>query len=259
MSRIIAMVSQKGGTGKTATTINLGYELSQLGRRVLLVDFDPQANTTSGLGLNPRELTKTVYEALQEPDWTKNCIQNIVPNLDILPANLNLAGAELKLGMMGHADRTAWLTDALDPVASGYDYVMIDCPPSLGFYTVNAFYAADQVLIPLQCEYYAFDALPALFEVMRDIQKRKNRRGKPLEVAGIVLTMYDKRVALTGNIEELSREEYGDLVFETVIPRNIRISEAAIEGVSVGQYDKRSSGALAYQALVKEFVGRIEG
>lgn len=254
----IAIASQKGGTGKTATAVNLSYELSQLGKSVLLVDFDSQGSATTGLGLKPRQLQRTVYDALREPERTREFIVT-KHGVDILPTNLHFAGAELKLGGQMHAERTAWLSDALVDVRDEYDYIFIDCPPALGFYTVNALYATDRVLIPLQCEYYAYDVLPGLFDLIRDIQKRRLRRRERLDVVGMLLTMYDKRVSLTAGIEEIAREQYGELVFETVIPRNIKISEASIEGLPVSEYNEKSSGAQAYKEFTPEFLRRMEG
>lgn len=255
---IITIASQKGGTGKSATTVNLSYELSQLGKKVLAVDFDSQGNATSGIGLRPRQLRYTVYNALQEPDRVRDFIFSTELGVDVLPSNLHLAGAELKLGMQMQADRTTWLSDALTDVRDEYDYIIIDCPPALGFYTVNALYAADSVLVPLQVEYYAYDALPGLFDLIRDIQKRKRRRRERLDVAGILLTMYDRRVGLTADIEQIAREQYGDLVFKTTIPRNIKIAESAIDGVPVSEYNGKTTGAHAYRELAKEFLAKME-
>lgn len=252
----IAIASQKGGTGKTATAVNLSYELSELGKKVLLVDFDSQGSATTGLGLKPRQLQRTVYDALREPERTREFILT-QHNVDILPTNLHFASAELKLGGQMQVERTAWLSDALGEVRDEYDYIFIDCPPSLGFYTVNALYAADSVLIPLQVEYYAYDVLPGLFDLIRDIQKRRRRRKERLDVVGMLLTMYDRRVGLTSDIEEIAREQYGNLVFKRVIPRNIKISEASIEGMPVREFNSKSSGAQAYQEFAQEFLKRI--
>ena len=254
MTQLIAIAAQKGGVGKTATTINLGYELSQAGKKTLLVDFDPQANTTTGLGIDPRSLSQTIYEAMKQPEIANNCLTTINPNLELLPANLDLAGAEIELSNQQFYDRNGWLSDALKQIKNQYDYVLIDCPPSLGFYTANALYAANLVLIPLQCEYYAYDSIEKLLQVIQLVRRRKQ-----LEIAGIILTMYDRRVGLTSDIEQIARDTYSELVFETVIPRNIKIAEASIEGVPVANYNRYGAGAQAYNELAIEFLKRIEG
>lgn len=254
MTKIIVIASQKGGTGKTATTQNLGYELSQQNQKTLLIDFDPQADLTKAFGFDLRELPVTIYDAMQNPKEASSMIQDGgSANLSLLPSSLDLAGAELKLGSQVFVDRNSWLSRVTRQLVGKQDLILIDCPPSLGFYTANAFYAADEVIVPLQCEFLAYDALDQLFEVIQLVQEQRD--GLPF-ISGIVLTMYDKRISLTAEVEAAARERFGDLVFQTVIPRNVSVSEAAIGGKPVAEYKANSSGALAYKALAKEVMER---
>lgn len=248
MTRIIAIVSQKGGVGKTATAQNLGWELAQSGQRTLLIDFDPQSNLTSGFGINLTEPRLTVYDAMREPDKANQCVEHLADHLDLLPANLDLAGAELQLGNLMFAERNSWLRGALKPLVDQYDFVLIDAPPSLGFYTTNALYAANETLIPLQCEYLAFMAMEQLFWIIGEIQKRH----PALKKHRIVLTMRDGRINLSKDLEEEARETFADMVYQTAIPENVSIKEAPVFGQAVGLYRKNSSGAKAYRQLAKE-------
>ena len=250
MSHVIAVASQKGGVGKTSLTQNLGAELARSGHRVLVVDFDPQSNLTSGWGLDPAADRPTVYTAMLHPERAPACVIQHRPNLDLLPANLDLAGAELQF--MGAVDRNIKLQDALAPLVSAYEYVLIDGPPSLGFFTVNALVAADEVLIPLQCQVYAYKAIDQLLVIIDQVRKLH----PPLTVSGVVLTMYDVRNSLTISVEETARQRFGDLVYKTTIPVNVRIAEAPLEGVSVGEYEPDSRGADAYRQLAKEMIDR---
>lgn len=250
MTRIIAVVSQKGGVGKTATTQNLGWELGQMGQRTLLVDFDPQSNLTSGFGLNLTEPRLTVYNAMQEPDKADQCIVNLTEHLDILPANLDLAGAELQLGNQMFAERNSWLRDGLKTLVDQYDFILIDAPPSLGFYTTNALYAANETLIPLQCEYLAFMAMEQLFWIIGEIQKRH----AGLKQHRVVLTMRDGRINISKDLEEEARERFAEMIYQTAIPENVSIKEAPVFGQAVGAYKKNSSGAKAYRELAKEVI-----
>jgi chromosome partitioning protein len=250
MTRVIAVASQKGGVGKTSLTQNLGAELVRAGRRVLLVDFDPQSNLTSGWGLDPGADRNTIYTAMLHPEQAQDCVIHKRPNLDLLPANLDLAGAELQF--MGAVDRNIKLQDALTPLLDAYEYVLIDGPPSLGFFTVNALVAADEVLIPLQCQVYAYKAIDQLLTIIEQVRKLH----PPLTVTGIVLTMYDVRNSLTISVEENARKRFGDLVYKTAIPVNVRIAESPLTGTSIGDYDPLSRGAKAYQALAKEIIDR---
>lgn len=246
MTRVIAVASQKGGVGKTSLTQNLGAELSRRGRKVLLVDLDPQSNLTEGWGLDPGAERLTIYTAMLDPEQASACIVTLRPGLDLIPANLDLAGAELQF--LAAVDRNTKLKDAVDIVAGRYDYVLIDGPPSLGFFTVNALVAADEVLIPLQCQVYAYKAIDRLLEIIAQVRKLH----PPLHIIGVVLTMYDVRNSLTLSVEETVRTRFGDLALRTVIPVNVRIAEAPLEGVSVREYEPKSTGAAAYMALAKE-------
>lgn len=250
MPHIFAIVSQKGGVGKTSLTQNLGAELARAGQRVLVVDFDPQSNLTSGWGLDPGQDRPTVYTAMLRPDQAAACVIQHRPGLDILPANLDLAGAELQFA--GAVDRNIKLQEALEPLLPSYDYVLIDGQPSLGFFTVNALAAANAALIPLQCQVYAYKAIDQLLNIIDQVRKLH----PPLYIAGIVLTMYDVRNSLTLSVEKTARERFGDFVLRTQIPVNVRIAEAPIEGLSVGEYESDSRGALAYRQLAKEVLDR---
>jgi chromosome partitioning protein len=245
MARIIAVVSHKGGTGKTSLVQNAGAVLATETQRVLLVDFDPQSNLTIGCGLDPIEDRRTVYHALNTPAETKDIIVHL-PTLDILPANLDLAYAEQQFA--GHFDRNDKLREALSTVEKQYAYILIDSPPSLGFYAFNALVAATDALIPLQCHPYAYKMLASTMRLIELVGKGN----AALKLSSIVLTMYDRRTALTKTVEDSARKRYGPLVAQTVIPINVSIPEATLDGVSVSEYAPTSSGARAYQKLVKE-------
>ncbi len=245
MTRIIAVVSHKGGTGKTSLVQNAGAVLAAEKQRVLLVDFDPQSNLTTGCGLDPIEERRTVYHALNTPADTKDIIVQL-PTLAILPGNLDLAFAEQQFA--GHFDRNDKLREALRLVEQEYDYILIDSPPSLGFYAFNALVAATDALIPLQCHPYAYKMLPSTLRLIELV----NKGNVALKLLSIVLTMYDRRTALTKTVEESARKRYGPLVAKTVIPTNVSIPEATLDGISVSEYAPASTGARAYQDLVKE-------
>jgi chromosome partitioning protein len=246
MTRIIAVVSQKGGVGKTSLVQNLGAELAQLGTKVLLVDFDPQSNLSIGWGIDPGDERPTIYHALNEPTRTAETIINLRPQLDLIPANLDLAGAELAF-IQDFINRNNKLKKALDTL-SGYDLILIDGPPSLGFFTVNALFAANEILLPLQTQVYAYKALDQLFEIVNDIREVH----QTLAFTGIVLTMYDSRNSLTTTVEEMARQRFGELVYQTVVPVNVRIAEAPLDGQPIGEYEPDSKGAEAYRALARE-------
>ena len=250
MTHIYSIVSQKGGVGKSSLVQNLGAELAQLDRRVLLVDFDPQSNLTTGWGIDPLATDLTIYDAMSQPSMAQQTIMPLRPNLDLIPATLDLAGAEL--AFINSIDRNMKLQKALSPVAAHYDLVLIDGPPSLGFFTVNALVAATHFLVPLQVHPYAYHAIDQLLVIVEQVSEI-NRQ---LELLGIVLTMHDKRNTLTAAIEDAARARFGELVFETKIPINVRIPEATLDGVSVGEYEPMSSGAQAYRALAEEVVNR---
>lgn len=248
MADVYSVVSQKGGVGKTSLVQNLGAELARLGKKVLLVDYDPQSNLTTGWGVDPGEERLTVYDAMSNPDRTADAVINVRPNLDIIPANLDLAGSEL--AYINAIDRNTKLRKAILPIVKYYDSIIIDGPPSLGFFTVNALAAATRILIPLQVHPYAYKALDQLLIIVEQVQEINPE----LELFGIILTMYDRRNSLTSAIEDACRQRFGDLVFQAKVPINVRIPEATLDGVSVSEYEEQSSGARAYRALAKEMI-----
>lgn len=252
MNRIAAVVSQKGGVGKTSLAQNLGAELAKLKKRVLLIDFDPQSNLTTGCGLDPLEERLTIYDAMLDNNQVQACIVRCDANLDLIPANLDLAGAERQFA--GDFDRNSKLKEALESIVDRYDFVLIDCPPSLGFYTANALIASQEALVPLQCHAYAYKALDSLLELIEQARKVNHS----LKLSAIVLTMHDVRNSLTPAVEEAARERFGSLVTQTVVPINIRIADAPLHGISVGEHDPRGKGAQAYRALAKEILNRGE-
>lgn len=246
MTRIFAIVSQKGGVGKTSLVQNLGAELAQAGQRTLLVDFDPQGNLTIGWGVDPSEERLIIYDAMNDSKLTATATIHLRPNLDLLPASLDLAGAEL--AFINAIDRNTKLQKVLASVAAQYDFILIDGPPSLGFFTVNALVAATDILIPLQVHPYAYKAVDQLLEIVQQVYEINSR----LRLTGMALTMYDRRNSLTNAIEDAARDRFGDLVYETVIPINVRIAEATLDGISVSEYEASSQGAVAYQKLAEE-------
>jgi chromosome partitioning protein len=252
--RVIAVANQKGGVGKTTTVINLATALAAAGNRVLVVDFDPQGNASTGLGVPPAERTRTVYEVLLgEAGLDDATMATQVPNLSLVPATRDLVGAEVEL--LDGERREARLRDALFEGAAEADFVLLDCPPSLGMLTVNALVAADEVLVPLQCEFLALEGLSHLLHTVDRIKRNLN---PDLRIRGIVLTMFDRRNNLSETVAEDVRSHLGDTVFATVVPRNVRISEAPSHGLPVLLYDWRSTGAQAYIELARELLGRYE-
>lgn len=248
----IAVLNQKGGVGKTTTALNLGAYLAKAGKQVLVVDFDPQGNATSGLGLDKQAFKKTVYDALFNPLLAPGLIaETKLPNLRIIPANANLAAAEIDLST--NAEREHSLKKVLGGLA--YDVILIDCPPSLGLLTVNALTAADYLLIPVQAEYYALEGLSQLLSVMQRVKEGLNPN---LELLGVVLTMYDQRTALAGQVQDEIKKHFADKVCKTVIPRNVRLAEAPSYGKTILEHDKWSKGARAYKNLTKELLGRLK-
>ncbi len=252
MARVIAVSNQKGGVGKTTTSVNLSTCLARSGERVLLVDLDPQANAGSGLGIYPDQFEESIYQVLvQEKPIQSIILQSKIPNLSFAPAKQDLAGAELELvSMYGRETR---LKEALEPVLELFDFIIIDTPPTLGLMTVNALTAADSVLIPLQSEYYAMEGLSQLVKTTGLIKKKLN---PALEREGILLTMFDKRNNLSGQVEAQIREHFPNDVFKTVIPRNVRLSEAPSHGMPAIVYDKSSSGSQAYWEFSQELLAR---
>lgn len=255
VSRVIAVANQKGGVGKTTTTVNLAASLAAAEQRTLLIDGDPQANATSGMGLSTREQRLTLYEALiGKISITKARFSHVQLNLlDVVPASPNLAGAEIEL--IDRQDRSQAMRETLEPIRDEYDFILIDCPPSLGLLTVNMLSAADAVLIPLQCEYYALEGLSQLLDTVHRIQHRGNER---LALAGVLMTMYDARLNLSRQVIEDARKYFGDLVFKTVIPRNVRLAEAPGFGKPIILYDIASLGATAYTAAATELIARTD-
>ncbi|PJE31292.1 Chromosome partitioning protein ParA [Pseudooceanicola marinus] len=255
--RIVAIANQKGGVGKTTTAINLGAALAEQGQRVLLIDIDPQGNASTGLGVEPDDRTYTSYELmLDDAQLDQIIMQSDVQNLDIVPATVDLSSADIEL--IANEKRSFLLHDALRQPAMNdlnYDYILIDCPPSLNLLTVNAMVAAHSVLVPLQSEFFALEGLSQLMLTIREVRQSANPN---LRIEGIVLTMYDSRNNLSQQVEEDARENLGDLVFRTIIPRNVRVSEAPSFSVPVLEFDTMSKGAAAYRALASELLQKHE-
>ena len=255
MSKIIAVANQKGGVGKTTTAVNLAAALGEAGHRTLLCDLDPQGNTTSGNGVDKRGLERSTYELLiDRVPATEVRRSTASPGLDLLPASMDLAGAEVEMADMPHRERL--LKDALLPVLGEYDYVIVDCPPSLGFLTVNALVAADTLLIPVQCEYYALEGLSQLIASVRQVKRLYNPH---LDIEGVLLTMFDGRLNLTQQVAQEIKRFFPRKVFATVVPRTVRLSEAPSFGQPVLSYDRRSKGAEAYRALAREIIENNTG
>jgi chromosome partitioning protein len=250
MTKIIAVANQKGGVGKTTTAINLSAALAEKGKKVLVVDIDPQGNTTSGFGIEKNELENTVYELMLGECSVKDCmIEDVIPNLSIIPSNVNLAAAEIELI---EADKKEYiLKNELDWVKDKFDFVIIDCPPSLSMLTVNSMTASDSVLVPIQCEYYAMEGLSQLIHTINLVKKKLNPY---LEMEGVVFTMYDSRTNLSQEVVESVKEALEERVFETNIPRNVRLAEAPSYGMPICKYDANSAGALAYASLADEII-----
>ncbi len=248
LPRVIALANQKGGVGKTTTTVNVGAALAESDLRVLVVDLDPQGNATTGLGISPRSVEQSIYDVLLNDVAMEDCIESTsVLNLFVAPANLDLAGAEIEL--VPAFSRELRLRNAINSVKDDYDYILIDCPPSLGLLTVNALAAADEVIVPIQCEYYALEGLGQLIRNINLVQKNLN---PSLFLSAIILVMYDGRTKLGEQVSEEVREHFGDLVCRNVIPRNVRLSEAPSYGLPITSFDPSSRGAVAYRELARE-------
>lgn len=256
MSRVIAIANQKGGVGKTTTAINLGAGLAVAERRTLIVDMDPQGNATSGMGLDRSKLAGSVYDVIVEGAPIADVRMQSVhfPLLDVVPSSQDLVGAEVEL--VGRERRELLLRQALEAVRGEYDYILLDCPPSLGLITLNTLAAADTVLIPIQCEFYALEGLSQLLNTVRLVQQNLNPR---LQVEGVLLTMYDQRLNLSRQVADEAKEYFGSRVFTSVIPRNVRLAEAPSFGKPIVLYDILSAGAQSYLALATEIIGHDGG
>ena len=253
MGKVIAFSNQKGGVGKTTTCVNMSAYLATLGKKVLLIDMDAQGNATTGLGFDKSQLEKSIYNVLIDGEDIKEVsLKTGIENLDILPSSIDLAGAEVELVQLKNRDKR--LSEAVEKIKDDYDYITIDCPPSLGLLTINALAASDGAIIPIQSEYYALEGLSQLINTVKLV----SRINKNLKVEGVVLTMYDNRALVSRQISAEIRKFFGKKVFNTVIPRNIRVSEAPSHGVPVMLHDPKCAGARAYLAITQEFIEREE-
>lgn len=250
MGKIYSMFNQKGGVGKTTSCANLCAAVAMKGKKVLAVDFDAQSNLTSGLDINKKELKANIYHVLMREVEAKDAIvPTKIENLDILPATIDLAGAEVEMANV--PQREIVLKSMLEPIKDDYDYIIIDCPPSLGLLSINSLSASDGVLIPIQCEYYALEGVSQLINTVNLVKKSLNAS---LEIVGVMLTMYDARTNLSSQIVQEVRNYFAGKVFDSIIPRNVRLAEAPSYGMTIMQYDKTSKGAIAYDALSDEFI-----
>ena len=252
-AKIVTFANQKGGVGKSTSVVNIAASLGVLGRRVLVVDVDPQGNTTSGFGIS-KKTAGTVYDVLIGRSDAADVVQNTeFENISVLPANISLAGAEFELVMADN--RESRLKTAIEPLLDAYDYVLIDCPPSLGILTINALVAADGLVVPMQCEYFALEGLTQLLSTIRLVQRLWN---PGLSIEGVLLTMFDVRTKLSVEVQQEVRKYFKEKVYRCYIPRNVRLSEAPSRGESIFEYDTRSEGAKAYVGLVKEVISQNE-
>ncbi len=250
MDRIIAIANQKGGVGKSTTAINLSACLAEKGKKVLTIDMDPQGNTTSGLGVDKESLENTVYELILGESGVNDCIINLsIENLSIIPSNVNLAGAEIEL--IGMEEKEYILKKAIDQIKDNYDFILIDCPPSLNLLTINAMTTAKSVLVPIQCEYYALEGLAQLMHTIELVHDRLNEE---LVIEGVVFTMYDARTNLSLQVVENVKDNLQQMIYKTIIPRNVRLAEAPSHGLPINLYDSRSTGAESYRLLAEEVI-----
>jgi len=250
LGRIIAVANQKGGVGKTTTSINLSACLAEKGKKVLLIDADPQGNTTSGLGLDKSELNSTIYQLIiGQKKLEEVIIPNVFENLSLIPANINLSGAEIEL--IGIDNKEYLLKTEIDKVRDDYDFIIIDCPPSLNVLTVNSMTTADTVLVPIQCEYYALEGLSQLIHTISLVQDRLN---PSLQIEGVVFTMYDARTNLSLQVVENVKDYLNQNIYKTIIPRNVRLAESPSHGLPINIYDSKSAGAEAYRNLADEVI-----
>ena len=252
MPRVLVVTNQKGGVGKTTTSINLAASLATSGRRVLLIDLDPQGNATMGSGIDKRKLKATIYEVLLgSAALSQVRVRSQSGGYDVIPANRELAGAEVE--MVDLVDRETRLKSALDEIRDQYDFILIDCPPALNLLTVNGLCAANAVMIPMQCEYYALEGLSDLVQTIKKVRANLN---PSLEIEGLLRTMYDPRNMLAQQVSEQLQQHFGDKVYRTVIPRNVRLAEAPSHGLPALSFDRQSKGAMAYLALAEEMIGK---
>jgi chromosome partitioning protein len=252
LGRIIAVANQKGGVGKSTTAINLSACLAEMGQKVLTVDIDPQGNTTSGLGIDKMGVDATLYELLlDECDLSDCIIENVIENLSLIPSNVNLSGAEIEL--IGIDNKEFLLKNQIDKIKEQFDFVIMDCPPSLSVLTINAMTTADSILVPIQCEYYALEGLTQLIHTIELVQERLN---PDLEIEGVVFTMYDARTNLSLQVVENVKSNLQQSIYKTIIPRNVRLAEAPSHGLPINLYDSRSAGAESYRLLAEEVLHR---
>jgi len=252
MGKIISLANQKGGVGKTTTTINLAASLAVLEQKVLIIDADPQANATSGLGFDVKNVQSSIYECIvDDVDATKVTVSTDIANLELIPSHIDLVGAEIE--MLNLPNREKVLKNAIEPLKEIYDFIFIDCSPSLGLITVNALTAADSVIIPVQCEYFALEGLGKLLNTIKIIQNRLNPK---LEIEGFLLTMFDSRLNLSNQVYEEVKRHFQEMVFDTVIQRNVKLSEAPSYGKPVVLYDASSKGAINHMNLAREILQR---
>ena len=254
MGKIVSIANQKGGVGKTTTSINLSTILAKKGKKVLMIDADPQGNASSGVGVDREEIELSTYDILINESTFENVVKKTnIKNLDLCPSNINLAGAEVEL--VSVISREHRLKEKLETVKDNYDFIIIDCPPSLGLITLNAFTASDSVLIPVQCEYYALEGLGQLLNTISLVKKHLN---KDIEIEGALLTMYDIRTNLSNQVVKEVKKYFNDKVYKNVIPRNVKLSEAPSYGMPISMYDPRSKGAKSYEKFVREFLKNNE-
>ena len=253
MGKAIVVANQKGGVGKTTTSINLSACLAELGKKVLLIDVDPQGNATSGVGIEKDEIENSVYDLILGETSVRECIIEVdeIPGLYLIPSDVNLAGAEIEL--IDTDEREYILKNSIDYVKDDFDYIIIDCPPSLNMLTVNAMTTADSILVPIQCEYYALEGISQLVHTIQIVQERLNPE---LVIDGVVFTMYDPRTNLSKDVVDTVRDNLNARIYNTVIPRNVRLAEAPSNGLPINKYDSASAGAKSYRALAKEIIER---
>lgn len=254
MGKIISIFNQKGGVGKTTTNINLSAYLASMGKKILTIDIDPQGNTTSGFGIEKRKLENSIYDVIMGLSAEKAIIKTKIKDLDIIPSNVELAGAEIELSTKTNREKR--IKDALESIKSRYDYILIDCPPSLGLLSLNALTASNSVLIPIQCEYYALEGVGHLMSTIQLVKKSLN---KDIYIQGVIMSMFDGRTNLSIEVVEEVKKYFKGKVYTTIIPRNIKLAEAPSYGMPIMLYDKNSKGAEAYKKLAEEFLEYDEG